>query len=461
MAALEIITAVGSIFGALKDGGSVKEKVVGANKALDELESKTALYKTNGSMTRFLSSYIIEPTAIVSKELANEEITEKLLELETDIFTSFYLQVFEILTKINNINAQQAIDLLSTDTTSLGSVLNSARRNIGHEDYDFTKALTLSFDMPKLSVEAKGPFSAPKTHTRQEAIDLAKRKYRDDVDRLENEYDAKSKRNANKQFEEWKKKHKDELKNASEKAARDRFEQFKKEHPAVYANKGTGVNDDTLNKNIPGMIQRNVNLEIITNVEGMKHVISIPVVIKLHIIYASIENILTMLEPNSDDYSFSSRMDEYRAGAISLAELVFASDLIKKYKHNKIKDKDNLLNLLNNRSMSAHAKGIYGKGVGFENYYNMLIITESDKILVEKHLKGKIKNDKYKEKLLEQSKSLTVTVVDRDYERVTILTKDIHGKSDVTYKAINKKSGKGDDMTDIFKALVANRNPVF
>ena len=458
MAAIEIITAVGGIFTALKEGSSATDKVVGASNALDKLEEQTTLYRTNGSMTRFLSQYIIEPTAIVSQDLASEEIIEKLLETEADIFTSFYLQVFEILTKVNNVNAQTAIDLLSTDTTSLGSVLNNTRktgmRAASNEDFDYTKALTLSFDMPKLSTEASG-----RNYSRKEATDIARSMYEDYMDKNRSKMNKKAKDDAEELFREFKKKNVDRMEKVSKAEAAKMFEEFKKNNPVNF--KGSSVDDNFLNKNIPGLIQRSINLEIVTEIEGMKHIVSIPVIVKLHIIYTPISNILTMLEPNSSDKSYSSRLDEYKAGAISLSDLVFASDLIKDYKKNKLNDKDKLLDMINNRSMSAHAKGIYGKGIGFENFYNMLIVSETDKVLIESHLKGKLKNDKYKAKLLEQAKALMVTVVDRDYERVTIMTKDIHGKSDMTFKALSKKGGKNDDLTDIFKSLVANKNPVF
>ena len=458
MAAIEIITAVGSIFTALKDGSTATDKVVGASNALDALESQTALYRTNGSMTRFLSQYIIEPTAIVSQDLANEEIIEKLLETEADIFTSFYLQVFEILTKVNHVDGQTAIDLLSTDTTTLGNILQNTRRagagSLANEDFDFTKALTLSFDMPKLSTESNST-----KYTRAEAMAIATDLYHQYVDKNRNRLNKKAQDDADALFNDFKARNIDKMENATEKEVKKRFEEFKKNNPVVF--KGSSVDDNFLNKNIPGLIQRSINLEMVTNINGLKHIISIPVIVKLHIIYTPVSNILTMLEPNSSDKSYASRLDEYKAGAISLADLVFANDLIRDYKKNKLKDKDKLLDMINNRSISAHTKGIYGKGVGFENYYNMLLITETDKVLIEKHLKGKLQNDKYKAKLLEQAKALLVTIVDRDYERITIMTKDIHGKSDITFKALNKKGGKNDDLTDIFKSLVANKNPVF
>ena len=62
---------------------------------------------------------------------------------------------------------------------------------------------------------------------------------------------------------------------------------------------------------------------------------------------------------------------------------------------------------------------------------------------------------------MNQAHALTLSVVDEDYERVYILTKDIRGRSDVTFKSIAKKSNKESDSAEIVKALMSNKPPVF
>ncbi len=74
---------------------------------------------------------------------------------------------------------------------------------------------------------------------------------------------------------------------------------------------------------------------------------------------------------------------------------------------------------------------------------------------------GRIYDEVVKDKVLEKFKSLSISISDPDRERVIILTKDLSGISDLTYKSLKKKSKKGDDgMEDILKALIANRQPV-
>ena len=44
-----------------------------------------------------------------------------------------------------------------------------------------------------------------------------------------------------------------------------------------------------------------------------------------------------MIEPRDMKKSFIYRLDEYKSGAIKFRDLIFAGDLIKSYKKNKIK----------------------------------------------------------------------------------------------------------------------------
>jgi hypothetical protein len=383
-----------SVVAGLKMLSSVITAVKGASdskEVFNELKDgyrKTNLIRTDGSITKLLSAFIVEPVAIISDDLKQEPNIDKILELNTDIFASYYAQAFDVMTKIQGIDHKVALNLLRTDTISLGT-----------ESIDFTADLL--GDNSFLSTEA-------------EEADYATKRYRK-----------------------------------------------RKEDNEATSNSFRGSKTSTDTKNVSSIIQRNVDLEILVkNENGLKHVVIIPMIIKLNVIYAKNTQILNMLDPSSDDKKFGNRLDDYRSGAISLSDLIFANDLITKYKENKINDESMLTQIINNRTMTANAKVITDGGVGFEKFFNMLIISNATKASIEKHIKGSIKKSKYKEKLMEQAKALLVTHVDSDYERVTIFTKDIAGTSDITYKSLSK-GGKDDSMGDIFKALVANRPPVF
>ena len=170
-----------------------------------------------------------------------------------------------------------------------------------------------------------------------------------------------------------------------------------------------------------------------------------------------------MIATNDREKSFSSRLDEYRAGMISAGDLIFADDLVQTYKKNKLKDKDDLINYMESRATSANKRVIKAGHIGFSKYYGALLVSKNQMAIIENKLGGSITKPKYKEMLMEQTKSLLINVIDTDWERVEIHTKDLKGTSDISYKVINKKKGGTDssDLTDIFKAMTSNKPPVF
>ena len=117
------------------------------------------------------------------------------------------------------------------------------------------------------------------------------------------------------------------------------------------------------------------------------------------------------------------------------------------------------MDIINFKTANANSKIVTQTGIGYEKYFNLLVVSTSTKASIERAVRGKISKTKYKEKVLESTNALMMTVVDEDYERVIIYTKDIDGVSDITFKALSKGT-KDSGMNDIFKALVGNRPPV-
>ena len=447
-----IMAGLGLALQAIKMGAEYMEK----NK------KEIMLTVNNGSMTKFISKYIVEPTAIVSKDLSNEDILDRLLEIEADIFASYYMQVFDIMTNVYGVKATMAIELLSTDTMNVGAMASNGKAmyKLATEDFDYTADLLLSdtLSMPLLSTEAHPGNLGVKGGNNNNNYKGKPHPGNLGVNGKPNNNKQQGGSNTTNDV-------------AAKELAKEKFKELIDAHTPVKDTRGASIKEDFINKNLPGVIQRNINLEIVIDssnndeIKGsgkdFKRIITVPILIKLNIIYTDTQNILTMFKPNSGANSWSNRFDSFKSGAIALGDLVFANDLIKEYKKTKIEDRDNLLNLINNKSANANAKLLSNKAIGFEKYYNMLLITKEELVLIEKIVGGKIKDNKYKEKLLADSNSLMVTVIDRDYERVQIHTKDIHGTSDITYKALSKKGGKGEDLSEIFKSMIANRPPVF
>jgi len=412
-----IISALGTavtIFNAVKDSNTEDKKELAMNILKSLSNDKVGLIRTDGSITKLLSSYIVEPVVIVSNSSKDTDVIDKILEVNADIFSSFYLQAFDILTSLYGASGQVAIDLLGTDNSgSKGANIYLSKEDMKDE---LSKLLDANYS---LSIEASDNKAASDIKAGPIKINGKTFFGTTTITR-----DIKEDERLNKMSS----------------------------HPLY------------------GILQRNLQITLSVkhdvNKEGKSrpykgHTVIIPITVKMYVIYTGIDNILNMLAPNSKDKSFGYRLDEYRAGAISLTDLIFANDLIRQYKDNKLKDKENLLELINNRKLSANSKILDTKAIGFEKFYNMLVVTSEDKVKLDKHMRGDITSEKYKQDLLTQAHAMTCTVIDQDYERVYILTKDIRGRTDISFKALNRRKDKDVDLSEIMKALISNRPPVF
>ncbi len=397
MTLAQTLGVVGGILGKIEKG----EDITPSNK-------EVALYAAQGSMIRLLSSFIIEPTIVISRNLREEEITEKLAEINLDIFASFYIQVFNILTNVYGIKDETAFDVLSS-SGSLPVNGNNKFSMMSLEDFQDTINIL------------------PIKNNSKEYLSIESRK------------DAKK---------------------------------TEKHNIKLIPGKGK----ETL-PILPTLIQKEIEITKTVKSDTIKrtgpdgneteHVmdkeIVIPVLIKATVIYSDFKDIETMISTNDRDKSFSSRLDEYRSGMISMKDLIFADDLISLYKNNKIKDKDDLINHMESRATAANKKLLSTKAIGMNKFYGILIVSKSQLSIIESNLGGKITKPRYKEMLMQQTKSLLINVVDTDWERVEVFTKDLKGTSDLSYKAIKGKKGSNDssDLAEVFKSISSNRAPAF
>lgn len=507
------ITAVGTLVNAAvqSDATDVGEAIRDAARAIKK--NRLAL-TTDGSLTKFLTQFVVEPVIIVSKDAKRAEVIEKVFALNSDIFCSFYMQAFNAMTSLYGVEAKYAINLLSSSTgtfaTAGGDLLldylakeerkdwvadlesnnkylnfslsTEASNNVvdllnvlkqGSEYDDNLEALAtankeqLDYVIKNACKEVKDVYkkldpnvsivadellleiNRKKSSVSNPGIGLSEKSFSILCAALSVDHTKyKGKHNEGKKDEKVEKKIK-ELKQIS----------------AIVDYKNSKV-ADTAADNLYAIQHRELSIKvnIVNTKDGVesKHDIILPISVKTHIIATDIQNIINMLKPNDRTKSFGYRLDEYRSGSISLKELLFCGDLITQYKKNKLSDKDGLLNIIKQREESSNAKVLRQPDKliqGFEKFYNMLIVTADEKILLNKHIGGDILNERYKQELLTEARALTISILDDDYERLYVLTKDIRGKSEASYKSIAKKKDNG-VSDEMFKALLANRPPI-
>jgi len=418
---------------------SLKQTLLSFNKVLDKVEqagsgdidisrNEAMLYSTKGSMIKLLSTFIIEPTIVISRDLREEEVTEKLAEINLDIFASFYIQAFNVMTNVYGMSQHTAFDVLS----SKGGL--PIRANGGKSAFEEMDMISFEDnDFLPISLEQRGNRRRPVNKNANNKYQQAKN-FMNKVNGRLNKLEKTPKEN----------------------------KEMKLVSPSARINEGKGVI-------VPTLMQKSIDITFTVNSEDKKsgkkftRDIIVPVLIKATVIYSDFSNIETMVDTNGRDKKFSSRLDEYRAGMISLGDLIFADDLIKEYKNNKFKDKDDLIGYMESRATTANKKLLTKGAIGFGKYYSILIINKRQLAIIENKLGGKIDKPRYKEMLAEQTKSLLINVVDTDWERVTVYTKDLRGTSDLSFKVIKKRKGDGNsnELAEVFKAISSNKPPVF
>lgn len=474
-----ILSAIGTVLNlteAVKTLGDEKMSDADKTRYLLERVHKGTLVQHSGDITKLLNKYIVTPTIICSSSLKDSEILYNLIQLQTDIFASYYAQAFKVLTNIDGVASSQALQLLSSDKQD--PIKAGAALGIRFVDHFAPSRESLdSYSINILSTEAP-------VDSLPDIVQL----YKNDP----NEFEARLKSMGfqEKQIALFEK----EMKVANgdadidriirranlTKAQADALKAQWQAHEVMEKVKGT---KPTLKFNEPGkdspdtyaVYERQIDISIsgtesntrngMTAPDGADrhYTFIVPITIKASIIFTPYANIENVISPRKDDKAFWYRVNEWRAGGISFWELLTAKDLIQKYKENKLRDKENILSKLNQGGANSFLKGIANKDLqeGYDQFYNMVIITSEEREQLERYIGGKLAVDRYKDKFLAAASSMTITTVDNDYEKVVIQTKDIHGESIVPFKAIKKRKGDKDDLSEIFKAMMQSKAPVF
>lgn len=490
-----LMSAVGAIM-AFKNSYDVSAETTTDSKIMDAVnkvvtDKRFPLMLGDGHMIRFASNFVVEPVIIVTKDVNREDIVQRVMELNTDIFCSFYMQTFDLLKNMYGLDTMSAISLLSTnDDTVLGKAIKTAGGHalanynsikntaMGHEVFSSPNYKGFSFGLEAVDVETGANDDyVDMVYGSYLAADTASKKV------LDEKLNAKP-ATPQEMFTAYNK-----LPASGQKAFEDAMIKVRPQtkgdiemmkHSAKVVESHIGRKEQDKDSLLSTILFRNFEVTISAPVGGnpvrpneVQAVFNfkLPITVKAHVIVCDADDLANMIAPNGDDKGFFARWEDYRSGAIGFKDLLFAGDLIQQYKENKLKDKNKLIELLDSRANSAAAKTINynaasktveANAVGFEKYYNMIIFSSDDKIIIEKAIGGKLSDRKYVEKFLRLTGGLLYSQVDLSHERVDIEMGGKVGHSTVDFKTLQKKRNNGaQDFSEILKALMMNRPPVF
>lgn len=190
--------------------------------------------------------------------------------------------------------------------------------------------------------------------------------------------------------------------------------------------------------------------------KDINKVIKIPLTIYPDIRFTNSDSLIDGLI-DGEDKSFFARLDEFRSGAISLTDLVFATDLVKKYKNKQIKNNNDIVKYLRGINTTATINTLITSKNNYAVNYNMYILDVSDKLKIEEYIKGKFTNEKYKNKMLDEMLAFSTTIIDVDKELVSIFLSGIPSFTVLNFKMLKKD--KDMDINEIFQKLLTNKSP--
>lgn len=448
MSVVQALSQIGNMAGVVDD------------KTAKKIDSRASLLETNGSITRLLSSTVVEPIIIVSENAYNSEKVEGAINLSLDLFSSYYLQAFKILTTLSGLNSTEAIRVLSTkagainDWGNIPKNLQSVKQTAQTLYKGYMAAIDQNVDkIDKVFGMFKEDYVADLFNT---ATDLFGNNIT--VENFSINTEGKKDNNNSGSISGHSGsyyKYKDKDGNV--------YEKTKNENGITMQTERGGLTlEKFFIKELELRMDFTVNNASESDILREKKTLIMPITIRSIVFKTSIEGVLSLCKPFSTQKQLSSRWDDFKSGSISLMNLLFCGDLIEEYKKERLRTNSDLNQLVNSRIGQSVTKLATQGARGFEANYNMLVLSTDDVNKINKYIRGDLFKDKYKEEVLEQAHAIAATVLDDDYERMSLLIRDNYGVSTVSYKKISDKTtNQYDAIIEMMHALSAGRNLQF
>ena len=432
----------------------------------------------SNTLTGITKNLIVEPTIIVSNNVRNSKIFDQLVALDMDLFTCFYTQAFQILTDVLGQAAISAIDVLSTNKYT-GAAMERYVRNRVY------KLVLESMDKPFCLGDLD--FSNPIFMLNNEEREGLKQEYKSifnlegnngkpslpgTVTPTPNNQQQNVPAGANRQNNNGKNKDKDgdEKKWPSEvtrsnahgydrNAITDRISMYDGQMKNMY---------ESLNQ----VLVRTVNVKALRpdNVIGkpgtdgqgvLTKEFIIPITIIGTVKVVPIDEIIIAVSNYDFKKSFTYRLREWQSGGISLSDLIFATDLIKEYKANKLSKNSQLMTDIEDKRNTSNIRKAVTGIQGAEVSYNMIMVTDYELEMLEKAYNKKLDNFNSRQAFLKVMNAHNLSVVNDDAERINIYIADINGSMDIGFGKLQKRNDKDINMLEFFRAMAANTAPRF
>ena len=405
--------------GLLKIGNLIKNLV-------DDKEDVLALepdIMSDGKITRILSKFVVAPNVIMDNDLKYVEPSNlsKVIKAEMDLFTAVYVNAFQVLLTVYDLEPKVVIDKLSNAdrADSLKDIKRVRDLINGSESFDFVEDALFNTDgiLPIAGVEARN---------------RRNRRYNRKPNRANVKTTVINKIKTSKSDDDNKDKKKTDERTAE--IALNKFGRDAEKFINTY----------------------NISFKVVTK-KGDTKVVSFPIIVYPNLIYTDARTLIGNILDSDVDKTFLDRLDQYRAGLISFTDLIFATDLVRKYREKKIKNPNDVALYLNAMDKTTTIKEVLHNKKAFYKNFNIYIFDINKKPIIEKQIKGSLLKNKYKDTFLDKFSAFSACFVDDPQEEAIFFIDSIPGFSVVSYKMLSKE--KNDEIGKLLKDLFSGRQP--
>lgn len=383
---------------------AAKSAIAGALGAVAQIVKALATSQKNDSLVQFTSVLRVEPVTMIDAHLERVDYLPDVLQTLLSLFCGFYLQAVACMTNVGQINVIRMLDTLNPSrdgALTAGSAVDAINGKIS---VGMLSMESYEYGLPRVSNEAINP-------------------------------------RATMQF----------LRNS------DVVVNGKDIHGSVDAKLGGQ------DKNIKAAYE-SVNLAVgkmlEVNIESNGNKAVFPVAVRLATAVVDSEVLTHILGASGQDNSWSERYHRWKAGDIAFwRDLVLCQDLIDNTKKLLMKDKTGAMAEVNRRRAVNSVAALASGTPSVASASALIVISEETAAQLERRNLGKFSDLSFRNKIMQNSLAMIIVVVNRDYEQVTIYTRDIQLPTKLSVrelKAANK--GSGPDIGELLKMYRAGQS---
>lgn len=384
---------------------AAKGAIAGALGAIAGIAKAIATSQKNDSLVQFTSVLRVEPVTMIDSQLERVDYLPDVLQTLLSMFCGYYLQAVACMTNVGTINVIRMLDTLNPSrdgALAAGSAVDAIN---GKTSVGMLSMESYEHRLPRVSQEAISPNNV--------------RRYMQDS---------------------------------------DAFVKAKNIHGSVDGNvKDLSKNFKTAHESVNLAVGKLLEVNIESN--GNKAVF--PVSVRLATAVVDSEVLTHILGASGQDNSWGERYHRWKAGDIAFwRDLVGCQDLIDEQKKLLMKDKTGAMAEVNRRRAVNSVAALTSGTPSVASASALIVISEETAAQLERRNLGKFSDVSFRNKIMQNSLAMIIVVVNRDYESVTIYTRDIQLPTKLSVRELKTANkGGGSDVGEILKAYRLGMSP--